>query len=101
MGCSSVPAPAQQLTQSKSAISAAEAVGSENVPKAALHLKMARDQIATAERLIAEENMEEADLVLKRAEADAELAVAYSREAGMRAQAMAAKKKVEQLRAQE
>ena len=46
--------PEAQAAKSKSAVSAAEAVGAQSFPKAALHLKMARDQIGTADRLIPE-----------------------------------------------
>ena len=95
----SAPVPATAVTESKSAIRAAEEVGAQNVPKAALHLKMARDQVATAEALISDGENEEAALVLDRAEVDAELAIALAREAGLRAQAAEARAKVQKLRA--
>jgi hypothetical protein len=99
--CGSAATPAQQLTNSKASVSAAEAVGAENVPKARYHLKLARDQIATGEALIGDGNMAEADLVLQRAQADAELALSLSRETSIRAEAAEAKKKLEKLRAGE
>jgi hypothetical protein len=76
---------------------AAEALGNDTVPAAGLHLKMAKDQIATAEALIADGDMENADLVLKRAEADAELAEAMSREAVMKKKVAVAKKMIAEL----
>jgi hypothetical protein len=95
---SSPPPPAQQLTQSKAAVAAAEAVGAQSVPDAGLHLKLAKDQIATAEALIAQDEMEDADLTLRRAEADARLAELLAKEAGIKAEALKARQKIEELK---
>ena len=99
-GCGSAPVPAENVTQAKSSISAAEAVGAQSVPKSALHLKMAKDQVTQAEAMIQDGETEEAKLVLLRAQADAELALALAREASIRAEAQAALKKVQDLKAQ-
>src|SRR5205814_3324350 len=50
-------------------------------PQAALHLKMARDQLAEAQGLIDSGKNDEARLVLERANADAEVALMITREA--------------------
>jgi hypothetical protein len=97
-GCGGAPKPEAQATKSKAAVSAAEAVGAQSYPKAALHLKMARDQVNTAERLIADGDNEEADLALQRAEADAELALALAREEKEKAEAQEALRKVDELK---
>src|SRR6188474_1849863 len=102
----SLPPPNDQMMKSREAVSkadgaaqqAAEALGNDSVPQAKLHLKMAKDQIATAEALIADSEMENADLVLKRAEADAELAGALSRSAVLQAQVAQAKKTLQGLK---
>ncbi|WP_428264093.1 DUF4398 domain-containing protein [Haliangium sp.] len=99
--CGGAPRPAQQYTDTAATISAAEAIGAEETPQAALHLKMARDQIAEADRLMADDEYERAKLVLDRAEADADLAFALAKEAEVRAEAKAAKEKLERLRARE
>jgi hypothetical protein len=96
--CGGAPRPEAQAAKSKSAVSAAEAVGAQSYPKAALHLKMAKDQIGTADRLITDGDNEEADLVLQRAEADAELALALAREEKQRVEAQEALKKVQELK---
>ena len=96
--CGGAAPPTHQLTESNSAIRAAEEVGAENTPKAALHLKMARDHLRNAEALIAEEENDAAALVLKRAEADADLALALAREAQARAAAEEAMRKVQELK---
>src|SRR5687767_14562656 len=89
-GCGASSVPVGASTDARSAISAAEAVGAENQPQAALHLKMARDQVRQADAMIRNGDNEEARLVLQRAKVDAELALALSREAQMRARAQQA-----------
>jgi hypothetical protein len=97
-GCGGAPVPAEDVTQSKAAISAAEAVGAQSVPNAALYLKMAKDNVAKAESLIKDGNNEEANLFLLEAQSDAELSLSLAREEGMKQQANEAMKKVETLK---
>lgn len=92
------PVPSTERTKALADVRAAEEVGAGQVPKAALHLKMARDQIATAERLIADEENEEAAMVLTRAQADAEVAIALAHENKLRQEAQEAQAKVELLK---
>lgn len=100
MGCgASAPVPAEQVTQTEGAIRAASEVGAPSVPKAALHLKMANDQLQTAKGLISEGSNDEARLVLDRARVDAELALALAKESTLRSQAAEAVAKVTKLRA--
>lgn len=94
-GGSSLPAP--KVTEAESAVSAAQAVGAANTPRGALHLKMARDQLAEAKTLIRNGDEEEARLVLEGAEADAELALMLTREEQARAQATQASQSVKNL----
>ena len=96
--CGAAAPPQHQLTKSQSAVRAAEEVGAEDTPKAALHLKMARDHIKNAEALMVEEEFEDATLVLRRAEADAELAIALAKADKERADADAAMRKVQELK---
>ena len=99
IGCgASMPRPTQQLTEAKSAVRGAEEVGAPDVPRAALHLKMARDNIALAEQAIAEEENGQARHFLERGQADAELAILLAKEARVAAEAQEALDKVEQLR---
>jgi hypothetical protein len=77
--CGSSEVPAKQLAESQSAVRAASEVGADHNPQAALHLKMARDQIAKAQALSREGEQEAAEQLLKQAEADAELALALTR----------------------
>jgi hypothetical protein len=95
VGCGSSTSPS--ATEAMSAVSAAEAVGARNDPQAALHLKMAKDQVRAAEALIREGDKDEARLVLERAKVDAELAQVLTREAQMRARAQQAQQEIERL----
>jgi hypothetical protein len=88
----------KEVTDTKSAISAAEGAGAEDQPQAALHLKLARDQVKQAERLINDDKDEEALLVLARAESDAKLALALTQEAKAKTDATEAMARIEELR---
>jgi hypothetical protein len=96
-GCaSSHPLPANYVP-AQTAISAADAVGAEREPQGALHLKMARDQVATAKSLAHEGEDERAALMLDRARVDAEMALMITREASAAHDASQAERRVQQL----
>lgn len=96
-GCGGSALPPAAVVDAQSSISAAAAVGAEQNPQAALHLKMARDQVSLAQRLRSDGEEEQARLVLERAEADAELALMITREAEASATARRAQTEVENL----
>jgi hypothetical protein len=98
--CGGAAVPNQKLANAKASIRGAEEVGAEQNPQAALHLKMARDQVAKAERLIDDDDNESAALTLNQAQADADLALAMAREEKERQLANQAKTRIEELRAQ-
>ena len=80
-GCAGTyPPPTQQMADVQSANRSAVELGAQNNPKAQLHLKMAEEQLALAKTAMAKEDNERADDLLKRAKADAELAIALTRE---------------------
>jgi len=81
----------------QAAIGAADAVGARNEPRAALHLKMARDGVAQAQALANKGKEDEAQLALERARTDAELALMVTREASARREAQAAKQELQGL----
>jgi pyridoxal biosynthesis lyase PdxS len=78
--CGSSDVPSKQLAESQSAVRAASEVGADHDPQAALHLKMARDQISKAQALNREGEYDAAKQLLKQAELDAELALTLTRE---------------------
>jgi hypothetical protein len=94
-GCASTPLHTEAAT---SGIRAADEVGAAEVPQASLHLQLAKEELASARALAADNQREQATSMLSRAEADAELAVALSRESAEKLEAQAAIEQVRQLR---
>jgi hypothetical protein len=95
-GCAANPG--LRTEASTSGIRAAEEVGASKVPQAALHLQLAKEELEHAKGLAASGERERASSLLLRAEADAELAVALSREQAEKSEALAAVERVRQLR---
>jgi hypothetical protein len=76
-------ATSERTESSAASIRAAQEVGASNVPRAALHLQLAREQSERASKLIQagdSDDREQAEWLLIRAQADAELALALARE---------------------
>jgi hypothetical protein len=95
---SSGPVPAERLARSEAALRAAREVGAEQVPPAALHLRVANDQLGIARQLIADGDNVRADYVLMRAEADAEVARSLARAAQARNEAQKTLDEVQKLK---
>ena len=95
-GCGSSPEINKEA--STSAIRAAEEVGASTVPSASLYLQLAKEGLEKAKVLAAAGDREEAESMLLRAEADAELAVALSHGDVDKKEAAAAIERVQQLR---
>jgi hypothetical protein len=94
-GCASAPLKTEAST---SGIRAAEEVGAADVPQASLHLQLAKEELGSAQKLAANDEKEKADSMLMRAEADAELAVALSREDAEKTEARTQVERVRKLR---
>ncbi len=71
--------PTERLAESQTALHAAEEVGAAQVPEAATYLGFAQQQVASAVVLMTEGRNEAADLQLRQAAADAQLAFALAR----------------------
>ncbi|MDB4993548.1 MAG: hypothetical protein JWM74_980 [Myxococcaceae bacterium] len=94
----SYPAPNERMASSAASIRAAEEVDANKTPQAALHLKLAHEEIDQAKALMADDNNKRAEFVLFRADADAELAVALARETTTKAEAEKARAEVTALK---
>jgi hypothetical protein len=94
--CGGYAVPTDRMIASEAAARSAREVGAANAPQAALHLKLAQEEIAQAKSLMNDGNNKRADYVLIRAKADAELALALAKQADAEA---AAKKAADQLNA--
>jgi hypothetical protein len=97
VACGGSSLPPAKVADTQSSISAATAVGADQNPQAALHLKMARDQLKQAQGLLEDGKDDEARLVLMRADADAEVALMITREAQASANVQKARADVEGL----
>lgn len=82
----------------ESGIRAAEAVGAAEVPQAALHLQLAKEELGRAQKLHSQGARQEASSMLRRAEVDAELAIAISNEDAERKEAKDAIARINELR---
>ena len=81
VACGGSSLPPAKIAETQSSVSAAAAVGADQHPQAALHLKMARDQLKQAQDLADNGKDDQAKLVLQRADADAQVALMLTREA--------------------
>jgi hypothetical protein len=69
-----------QAAESDGAIRAAKEMGASEIPQAALHLKLAQENLDRGKELMADDEHADARRALERAELDAELAMAIVRE---------------------
>lgn len=81
LGCAgSYPPPTQQMADVEAANRSATELGAQKNPKAQLHLKLAEEQLKLAKAAMNDDDNKSAEGLLMRAKADAELAVALTRE---------------------
>jgi hypothetical protein len=99
VACGGGVPPTDRLASAESAARSAREHGAEKEPNAALHLKLADEQIDQGKKLMADGDNKRADLVLQRASADAELAVMLARESAAKGEAETAQDKVKNLKA--
>ena len=81
VGCGAAPVPTARIVSAEAAIRAAQEAGAQGTPNAALHLHYAELAKVEAQRLIAVGEYDRAVMQFRRAEADANLALALRREA--------------------
>jgi hypothetical protein len=88
--CASSPPPKARMASTEASVRAARDLGAGQVPNAEIELRRADDQVAHARALSKKGDNDEADMMLQRASADADLANAYVRENEARTRAQAA-----------
>jgi hypothetical protein len=86
----SIPPPTQRMADAQSAERSARELGANSVPAARLSLTLAEEQISQGKRAMDDGDNERAEGLLRRAKADAELAIAQAREMGAKAGGQAA-----------
>jgi hypothetical protein len=83
-GCAGTAPPTERLTTAQASVKAGRMLGAEEVPQAQLHLRMAEQSVARAQKLMRDDENELADLMLQQANADAQVALALTRESQAR-----------------
>jgi hypothetical protein len=94
------PVSTERVSATEASIRAAEEVGAGKVPRASLHLQLAKEETEHAQKLLSDGAKPHAEGLLMRAEADAELAVALARESGLKTEAQQAMEKAQTLQQQ-
>jgi hypothetical protein len=95
--CGSAALPVDKLTDAKSTVRAAQEAGAQGTPQAALHLKMANDELASAQKAIDDNDGDRARLLLNQAQADADLALTLARGSADKEAAQVAQAKIADL----
>ena len=98
LACGGAAVPQDSLTAAQADVKGAEVGGAADNPQAALHLKLAKDQIEEAQKQIKDGDNEAAARTLDRAQADAELALSLAKEAKAQGDASDATEQVGKLR---
>lgn len=96
-GCSST-LPPERIAEPRASIRAATELGAQNNPQAALHLKLAQDQVAQADKLLKDGDKDKAGWMLMRADADAELALAITKDEKLKGEVVEAQKRIQDLK---
>ena len=99
-GCATIPVPADKLSRAQASVRAAEEMNAEAEPNAALHLRLAREQLAQATQILKNGDTGKASGILLRAEADADTALELARERSARIEAEKTIKDVQQAKTQ-
>jgi len=96
-GCGGSGVPLDKLTDAKATVRAAQEAGAQGTPQAALHLKMANDELASAQKALDDKDNDRARLLLNQAQADADLSLALARGTAEKQQAEEAQAKIDGL----
>ena len=100
IGCATAAVSPERLAATEGAIRAADEMGAAKVPEAALHLQLAKDQEAEAKKLLNKGEKKRGEVLLMRAQSDAEVAIAMAREPTVKADAQQALDRVKALEEQ-
>lgn len=95
--CGHAAIPSDRLGQAEGAVRTAHALGASQEPSAALHLRLANENLAKGKELMAKGDNERASYMLLRAAADAELAKSLVNEARAKAQASRAQHEIQMM----
>jgi hypothetical protein len=95
--CGGYPPPNDRMLASVAATRSARELGAPNSPQAALHLKLAEEEIASARALLSDGNNRRAAFVLLRARADAELSLSLAKESAAKGETQQVQEQIKSL----
>jgi hypothetical protein len=99
-GCGGYPPPNDRLAATVAASRSAREMGAQSSPQAALHLKLADEEITKAKAFMNDDDNKRAEYMLIRAKADAELALALAKENTAKQEAQEAEDQIKALQQQ-
>ena len=79
-GCAGGTLPSEKLASAEASVKAARELGAASVPRAELHLRLAQEEVQQAEQCAKDGDEARGKVLLDRARADAELAMALTRQ---------------------
>jgi hypothetical protein len=85
------------MVSAEAAVRAAQEVGAAKVPQAQLHVKLAQEQVDKAKALMQDGDNKRAEMMLMRAQSDAELALSLAKESAAKNEAQQAMDQVKAL----
>lgn len=98
VGCASLPPPTAKVASSAAAIRAAEELRvTDDAPAAQLRFQYAKDEYDSGQKAMAAGDQDKAERLFSRAEADAELAVAITKQVRSEKAAFAAQAEVQKV----
>lgn len=99
-GCASPAVTSKEYSEPRETLAAARQVGTTENQQASLYMQYAEENLAHADKLIAEEEHDRARYYLDRAEADAELALAYAERSSTKQELEKLESRIDELRAE-
>jgi hypothetical protein len=99
-GCASPSVTSKEYSEPRETLAAARQVGTTETQQASLYMQYAEENLEHADKLIAEEEHDRARYYLDRAEADAELALAYAERASTKQDLEKLEARIDELRSE-
>ncbi|GEM_PF-5893353 len=99
-GCASPSVTSKEYSEPRETLAAARQVGTTENQQASLYMQYAEENLEHADKLIAEEEHDRARYYLDRAEADAELALAYAERASTKQDLEKLEARIDELRSE-
>lgn len=98
--CASTPIPVDKLSRAQGSVKTAHELNAERDPTAALHLRLAQEQLDRARKAIEDGDNDRASYLLMRAESDADVSVNLARQVAAKTEAQQTREMIQRVKAQ-